>query len=85
MATILPVSELRNYNKVLDKVSLDEPVYLTMSGVMRYIIQDINVEKEHEEIKAMLTLFLNLRHGKMSGEKEGYINISDIRKHFGIN
>lgn len=31
MANISPVSDLRNYNKVLEKVSVGSPVYLTVS------------------------------------------------------
>ena len=32
MLQIRPVSELRNYNKVLDKVKKDNPVFLTKNG-----------------------------------------------------
>ena len=42
MATILPVSDLRNYNTVLEHVSEGKPVYLTVNGRGRYIIRDIS-------------------------------------------
>lgn len=32
MASILPVSDLRNYNEVLKKCRVDEPVFLTKNG-----------------------------------------------------
>ncbi|MCR4880075.1 MAG: prevent-host-death protein [Bacilli bacterium] len=82
MATILPVSDLRNYNKVLDNVTEDDPVYLTVNGRGKYIIHDIKVEEEYEKMKAMITLLLHLREGKQSGEKEGYLSSEDVRNHF---
>ena len=82
MATILPVSYLRNYNKVLENITDGNPVYLTVNGRGKYIIHDINFEKEYEQMKAMLDLLLNLREGKLSGEKDGYISLEDVRNHF---
>jgi len=82
MATILPVSDLRNYKKVLDNVSEETPVYLTVNGRGRYTIRDIKDEEEYEQLKAMFTLLLNLEQGKASGEKDGYISLEDVRKHF---
>jgi hypothetical protein len=82
MATILPVSDLRNYNKVLENVTESNPVYLTVNGRGKYIIQDINFEKEYEQMKAMLDLLLNLREGKLSGEKDSYVSLEDVRNHF---
>ena len=32
MAVIIPISDLRNYNQVLEKVSVGSPVYLTKNG-----------------------------------------------------
>jgi len=44
MANISPVSDLRNYNTVLEKVSVGSPVYLTVNGrgkyTIRYIAED---------------------------------------------
>lgn len=82
MATILPVSDLRNYNKVLDNVSENKPVYLTVNGRGKYIIRDIKDEENYEELKAMVNLLLDLNEGKMMGEKEGYLSEEEIRNHF---
>ena len=82
MATIVPVSDLRNYNKVLENIKEDEPVYLTVNGRGKYIINDIKVEEEYKQMKAMLTLLLNLHEGKIAGQKEGYASIEDVRARF---
>ena len=41
MASILPVSDLRNYNEVLKKCHKGEPVYLTKNGRGRFVVIDI--------------------------------------------
>ena len=82
MATILPVSDLRNYNKVLDNVSEGTPVYLTVNGRGKYIIRDIADEEEYERIKAMLQLMCELAEGKQSGKEEGYISADEVRAYF---
>lgn len=50
MAIISPVSDLRNYNELLEKVSVGSPVYLTVNGRGKYTIRDIadDEEKDHE-------------------------------------
>ncbi len=45
MATISPVSDLRNYNTVLDKVEIGSPVYLTVNGRGKYTIRDIEEDE----------------------------------------
>ena len=82
MATILPVSDLRNYNKVLDNVSKGTPVYLTVNGRGKYIIRDIADEEEYERIKAMLQLMCELAEGKQSGKEEGYVSADEVRAYF---
>ena len=42
MPVIKPISDLRNYNQVLEKVSVGSPVYLTKNGHGCYTIMDIN-------------------------------------------
>ena len=54
MAIINPVSDLRNYNTVLEQVSVGRPVYLTVNGRGRYTIRDITDDEELEKTKAML-------------------------------
>ena len=52
MASILPVSDLRNYNEVLKKCHKGEPVYLTKNGRGRFVVIDIeDYERERAEKK----------------------------------
>ena len=67
MATISPVSDLRNYNTVLDKVEIGSPVYLTVNGRGKYTIRDIEEDDEFEKTKAMLQLMIELNKGHRSG------------------
>ena len=46
MAIINPVSDLRNYNSVLEQVSVGTPVYLTVNGRGRFTIRDIADDEE---------------------------------------
>ena len=82
MANISPVSDLRNYNTVLEKVSVGSPVYLTVNGRDKYTIRDIVEDEEFEKAKAMLHLMCELNEGKNSGEEEGYVPSDDVRAYF---
>ena len=82
MATISPVSDLRNYNTVLDKVEIGSPVYLTVNGRGKFTIRDIEEDEEIEKTKAMLQLMIELNKGRRSGEEEGYVSASDVRARF---
>lgn len=78
MATILPVSDLRNYNTVLEHVSEGKPVYLTVNGRGRYIIRDIKEDLEYEKIKSMFELLSELAEGRRSGEEKGYLSAEEV-------
>lgn len=82
MANISPVSDLRNYNQVLDKVSVGNPVYLTVNGHGKYTIRDISEDEDFEKTKAMLRLMCELNEGRVSGEEEGYVSADDVRTYF---
>lgn len=82
MAIINPVSDLRNYNTVLEQVSAGSPVYLTVNGRGRYTIRDIADDEEFERTKAMLRLMCELNEGRRSGEKEGWVSEDDVRARF---
>ena len=66
MPHIKPISDLRNYNKVLRDVSVGEPVFLTKNGRGKFAIIDIN---EYEKLKFSLKLMSQLAQGEQS-EKE---------------
>ncbi len=82
MAVISPVSDLRNYKTVLEKVEYGSPVYLTVNGRGKYTIRDIEEDEEIEKTKAMLRLMCELNKGRRSGEEEGYVPAADVRAHF---
>lgn len=82
MAIINSVSDLRNYNKVLEQVSAGSPVYLTVNGRGKYTIRDIADDEEFERTKAMLRLMCELNEGRRSGEEEGWVSENDVRAHF---
>lgn len=82
MAIINPVSDLRNYNSVLEQVSVGSPVYLTVNGRGRFTIRDIADDEEFEKTKAMLRLMCELNTGVRSGEEEGWVSEEDVRARF---
>ncbi|MBO4871941.1 MAG: prevent-host-death protein [Lachnospiraceae bacterium] len=82
MANINPVSDLRNYNVVLEQVSYGSPVYLTVNGRGKYTIRDIREDEEFEKTKAMLRLMCELNEGRRAGEEEGYLSAEAVRDYF---
>ncbi len=82
VANISPVSDLRNYNTVLEKVSVGSPVYLTVNGRGRFTIRDIAEDEEFEKTKAMLRLMCELNEGRRSAEEDGTVSSDDVRAYF---
>ena len=79
MPNIKPVSDLRNYNAVLNDISEGEPVFLTKNGRGRFVILDID---EYEKINATLKLMSELEKGERSARENGWIDFSEIEKEF---
>ncbi len=82
MANISPVSDLRNYNSVLENVSVGSPVNLTVNDRGKYNIRDIAEDDEFEKTRAMLRLMCELNEGRRAGEEEGYVSADAVRIHF---
>ena len=85
MTSISPVSDLRNYNSVLEKVAPGYPVFLTVNGRGRYIIRDIADEEEYERTRAALNLMMRLYEGRQSTEAQGHVpgaQIHDMIDHW---
>jgi prevent-host-death family protein len=82
MPAIKPVSDLRNYNEVLRNIASGQPVFLTKNGRGRYVIEDI---KDYEKRDATIQLLAALDKGRISGEKEGYFTLEEIRNEFGLS
>ncbi|MCL2426252.1 MAG: type II toxin-antitoxin system Phd/YefM family antitoxin [Oscillospiraceae bacterium] len=79
--TIVPVSDLRNYNKVLKQVSYGNEVALTKNGKAQYAIVDI---EELERLRAERWLMSELRKSEMDIEAGRITNLEDVRKEFGL-
>lgn len=58
MINIKPVSDLRNYNKLLSDVKANNPLFLTKNGRGKYAI--INIE-DYDKFKAGLELLNRLQ------------------------
>jgi len=82
MPNIKPVSDLRNYAEVLRGIGSGSPVYLTKNGRGRYVIQDM---EDYEKREAAIKLMIELEKGRISGEKEGWYTLEEIRKEFGVD
>ena len=79
--TIVPVSELRDYNKVLNQVSYGNEVTLTKNGKAQYAIIDI---EELERIRAEVWLMSELRKSEMSIAAGRTYSEENIRREFGV-
>lgn len=82
MPTIEPISDLRNYGNVLDKVSAGSPVYLTRNGHGAYSIRSIEDEEDFEKAESMIRLISELNAGIRSAEKDGWLSEEDLLSHF---
>ena len=66
MPTIKPVSDLRDYNKVLCDVAENSPVFLTKNGVGLYALLDIKEYEFLEKQTAVTELLSELKKGEAS-------------------
>ena len=82
MPNIKPVSDLRNYTEVLKAIGPNTPVFLTKNGRGRYVIQDMET---YEKKEAAIKLMAELEKGRISGEKEGWYTLEEVRKEFDIS
>lgn len=82
MPTKRPISDLHNYDEVLQDVKNGEPVFFTQNGKPRYVILDI---EEYEKINATLRLMSELEKGERSAREKGWIDFSGIEKEFARN
>lgn len=73
MRNIKPVSDLRNYNKLLEQVTTDEPVFLTKNGHEKYVVVTI---EEYDRLKASLEIVVKLK----KAEGSGMISLSEAKK-----
>ena len=82
MPIIAPVSELRNYGQVLEKVKPNAPVYLTKNGRGQFSVHSIEDDEEFEKARAMVRLLTEITKGVQAGEEQGWLSDEDLDKHF---
>lgn len=75
MSNIRPVSDLRNYNEVLNACRESSPVYLTKKGRGKYVLMEM---EDYEKMKATIKLMANLEEGEKSAREEGWFSMTDI-------
>ncbi|MDR1953410.1 MAG: type II toxin-antitoxin system prevent-host-death family antitoxin [Clostridiales Family XIII bacterium] len=80
MPNIKPISDLRNYGKVLHDVAIGAPVFLTKNGRGRYAVVDIDEYKEYEKILAWQKLKVELDKGRRSGNENGWIPAEEVKR-----
>ena len=81
MPNIKPVSDLRNYNEVLQDVDIGRPVFLTKNGRGRYAVLDI---REYEKTQATIELMAELSKGEQSAREKGWRTADEVEARLGI-
>lgn len=77
MPSILPVSDLRNYNEVLKNCQVGEPVFLTKNGRGRFVVLDID---DYERERAEKKLLLKLQEAEEAiKDGEGWLTMDELK------
>ena len=81
MPNILPVSDLRNYNEVLNNGEVGEPVYQTRNGRGRCVVMDI---EEYERDKAEEKLLEKLQEAEAAvKDGNGWLSLDELKTMIG--
>lgn len=81
MPNIKPISDLRNYNNILNDVTVGAPVFLTKNGRGKYAILDM---KDFEKTQATIRLMSELAKGRKSSEEKGWLALEAVEETLGI-
>lgn len=77
MASILPVSDLRNYNEVLKNCQAGEPVFLTKNGRGRFVVLDI---EDYERDRAEKKLLIKLQEAEEAvKDGKGWLGLDELK------
>ena len=77
MPSILPVSDLRNYNEVLKNCQVGEPVFLTKNGRGRFVVLDI---EDYEKDRAEKKLLAKLQETKEAvADGTGWLSLDELK------
>ncbi len=81
MPIIKPVSDLRNYNKVLRDIAIGSPVYLTKNGRGKYAIIDI---EEYEKSQATIKLLTSLIEAENRTKTDDWMTEEQVKDKLGV-
>ncbi len=81
MPTILPISDLRNYTEVLNRVDVDKPVYLTRNGRGTYVISKLD---DYDREATVEQLLKEIKKGEQSIKQDGAAPIDKVAKNLNI-
>lgn len=77
MPSILPVSDLRNYNEVLKNCRAGESDFLTENGRGRYVVLDI---EDYEKALAENKLMVKLQEAEEAvADGKGWMSLDDLK------
>ena len=76
METMVPVSDLRFYDRALHDVGEGQHVILTKNGKPKYVITDYN---EWKKMNATIELFTALQKGVQSFESEPTLSLDQLK------
>ena len=79
MKNINPILDLKDYNKVLDEISVGKPLFITDNGKEKYVILDI---EEYERINAVIKLMRELSKG--ASLISSLADIDEVEKILGV-
>ncbi len=79
--TILPISDLRNYTAVLNRVDVDKAIYLTRNGRGSYMITKID---DYDPEIARSDLIGEIELGIVSMEKETSVSLEKIAEKYNV-
>ncbi len=77
MQNTIPISDLTSYNKVLNSVSVGNPLFLTQNGKNRFAVLDMG---DYEKITSSLNLLSKLAEGENSAQQNNWISFDNAMK-----
>lgn len=81
MSSILPVSDLRNYNEVLKNCRVGEPVFLTKNGRGKFVVLDI---EDYEKNRAERRLLAKLQEAEEAvADGTAWLSLEELKNTMG--
>lgn len=78
MPNIKPISDLRNYGKVLSDVAVDSPVFLTKNGRGEYAVLAMEEYNFYQKLRAKAWLENELLQTEAESNEKGWLSAKDV-------